>query len=210
MSPTKPRRNCRRWTGHHAWIDGMAFRGEGELLFTADSWGQLCCWSGYTAEQPEVKWKNEAGPRRLDSRSGRQPRRPAVASCGSDRLRAALVRGGRQQAAASSTHGRDVLRVLAGCRTARSSPATTAASSSTGRTTARSSAQFDASVLYTLSRLQDCGGVHAPGRRPRRQAAGGRRHSCPRTAARSPARRRCCCSTSPPASRSSKLEARRR
>ena len=25
----------------------LAFRAEGELLFTADSWGQLRCWSGY-------------------------------------------------------------------------------------------------------------------------------------------------------------------
>src|SRR5687768_14729063 len=37
-------------SGHHAWIDGIAFRYDGELLFTADSWGQLCCWSGYAAE----------------------------------------------------------------------------------------------------------------------------------------------------------------
>src|SRR4029079_2295136 len=60
----------RRWTaddqaelpaleGHHGWVGGIAFRAEGELLFTADSWGQMVCWSGYAAEKPEVKWKLE-------------------------------------------------------------------------------------------------------------------------------------------------------
>ena len=34
--------------GHHGWVEGLAFRAEGELLFTADSWGQVCCWSGYS------------------------------------------------------------------------------------------------------------------------------------------------------------------
>jgi WD40 repeat protein len=29
--------------GHHGWVEGIAFRAEGELLLTADSWGQICC-----------------------------------------------------------------------------------------------------------------------------------------------------------------------
>src|SRR6188472_4324283 len=46
-------------TGHHAWVEAMALRAEGELLFSGDSWGQLCCWSRYSEEQPTLKWKHE-------------------------------------------------------------------------------------------------------------------------------------------------------
>src|SRR5262245_11938458 len=46
--------------GHHGWIDGLAFRAEGELLFTGDSWGRLCCWRGYAADQPAMQWQHEA------------------------------------------------------------------------------------------------------------------------------------------------------
>ncbi len=41
--------------GHHGWISGLAFHPTGDVVFTADSWGELRCWP-YAAEKPEPKW----------------------------------------------------------------------------------------------------------------------------------------------------------
>ena len=97
--------------GHHAWIDGLAFRRDGELLFTADSWGQLCCWSGYAAETPELKWKHEAAHdgwiRELAVSADGQH----AASCGSDQfVRIWSTEDGTKQGEIAA--GRDVLRLL--------------------------------------------------------------------------------------------------
>src|SRR5688500_4020088 len=38
--------------GHNGWVEALAFRAEGELLFSGDTWGQIRC-SQYMAEKPE-------------------------------------------------------------------------------------------------------------------------------------------------------------
>ena len=49
-------------TGHNGWVQCLAFQPKGELLFTADSWGQLACWR-YADEQPKLVWSHkEAHP----------------------------------------------------------------------------------------------------------------------------------------------------
>ncbi len=43
-------------TGHNGWVQCMDFAQPGGRLFTADSWGQLACWS-YEQAKPTTAWK---------------------------------------------------------------------------------------------------------------------------------------------------------
>jgi WD40 repeat protein len=145
--------------GHYAWIDGLAFRSEGELLFTADSWGQLACWNGYAADAPALKWRHEAAHDGWIRDLATSPDGKLLASCGSDQfVRLWAADDGTKQAEIAA--GRDVLRVLW------MPDGTILAGDDRGlvkhwRTDGTLIRQFDAAPLYTLSRLQDVGGVHA-------------------------------------------------
>jgi WD40 repeat protein len=160
--------------GHHAWIDGLAFRGEGELLFTGDSWGQLRCWKGYTAEQPELAWKNEQAHDGWIRDCGASPGGQVVASCGSDGCLRLWDAAGGKLVAEMAKYGRDLLRL------AWLPDGTLLTGDDRGivkhwKEDGTLLREFDASVLYSLSRLQDCGGVHALAvdREGKRLAAGG-------------------------------------
>src|SRR5687768_984193 len=145
--------------GHHAWIDGLAFRQEGELLFTADSWGQLCCWSNYVADEPQLKWRHEQAHDGWIRELAVSPDGKSLASCGSDQfVRLWSAEDGTQQGEIAA--GRDVLRVLG------LPDGTLLTGDDRGivkhwQVDGTLTRQFDASVLYKLSRLQDVGGVHA-------------------------------------------------
>src|SRR5687767_1643700 len=73
-------------TGHHAWVEGLAFRADGELLFTADSWGMLCCWSGYTTDQPAQKWKHDEAHDGWIRTLAMSPDGKLLASCAADKF----------------------------------------------------------------------------------------------------------------------------
>ncbi|MEO1982813.1 MAG: hypothetical protein ABGZ24_20070, partial [Fuerstiella sp.] len=45
-------------TGHHGWVQSMAFLPDGQTLVSVDSWGQLCAWSVHDAV-PNLKWHVE-------------------------------------------------------------------------------------------------------------------------------------------------------
>lgn len=147
-------------TGHHAWIDGIAFRNDGELLFTADSWGQIACWNGYTQDQPAVKWRSETAHDGWVRDLAVSPEGNLLASCGSDHiLRIWSVEDGTKQHELAG-YGQDLLHVLW----------LPDGSLLTGddrgivkhwKLDGSLIREFNASVLYSLSRLQDCGGVHA-------------------------------------------------
>jgi WD40 repeat protein len=163
--------NVRRWkvegdaelpalNGHHAWIDGLAFKADGELLFTGDSWGQLRCWKGYAAEQPEVAWEHEQAHDGWIRDCGVSPGGQILASCGSDGcVRLWDIKDGAKVGEIAK-YGRDILRL------AWLPDGTLVTGDDRGmvkhwKDDGTLIREFDASVLYTLSRLQDCGGVHA-------------------------------------------------
>ena len=146
--------------GQHAWVDGLAFRAEGELLFSGDSWGQLCCWSKYTAEKPETKWKHEQAHDGWIRDLAISPDGKLLAGCGSDRTcRVWSIEDGSKQHELAA-YGQDLLRVCWGL------DGTLLTGDDRGiikqwKLDGSLVREFNASALYSLSRLQDVGGVHA-------------------------------------------------
>jgi WD40 repeat protein len=70
-------------TIHHAWVDGLALRAEGELAFSADSWGRLACWR-YADEEPQPLWIHETAHDGWIRRIALRPDGTQLATCGSD------------------------------------------------------------------------------------------------------------------------------
>lgn len=42
--------------GHNGWVQMLAFHGDGKRLFSADSWGRLCCWP-YADKDAKPLWQ---------------------------------------------------------------------------------------------------------------------------------------------------------
>ena len=145
--------------GHNGWVEALAFRADGELLFSADTWGQIRC-SQYTAENAEPKWKNETAHdgwiRDLAvSADGKR-----LASCGADKRVRIWSADDGKMLEERAAYGEDIFCV-------RFHPD---GSLVTGdfkgivkhwKPDGSLVRQFDCSALFTLSRLQDCGGVRA-------------------------------------------------
>lgn len=163
----------RRWTleeksskelpaleSHHAWIDGLAFRGEGELLFSGDSWGQLVCWGGYSSEKPAAKWKQEKAHDGWIRELAVSPDGKVLASCGTDRMIRLWNTDDGAKKGEIAADGRDILRL-------RFAPDGSIFGGDDRGMVRQWQADgkllktFDAAPLYALSRLQDVGGVHA-------------------------------------------------
>ena len=146
--------------GHHGWVDGLAFRADGELLLTGDSWGQLASWSGYSAEQPALKWRHEQGHDGWLRDLAVSPDGRLVASCGSDRVCRVWSLDDGMRLYELADYGRDLFHVRW----------TPDGALLTGddrgivklwQVDGTLIRQFDASVLYALSRLQDVGGIES-------------------------------------------------
>ena len=146
--------------GHHGWVDGLAFRAKDELLLAGDSWGRLCCWRGYAGEQPAMQWQRDAAHDGWIRDLAVSPDGKLVASCGSDRAcRIWSIDDGREQVKLAA-YGQDLFHV-------RWAPdGTLLTGDDRGivkqwKLDGMLVRQFDASVLYSLSRLQDVGGIEA-------------------------------------------------
>ncbi len=144
--------------GHHGWVEGLAFRAEGELLFTADSWGQICCWSGYTGDQPTIKWKVDNAHDGWIRALSLSPDGKAIASCASDRfVRLWTTEDGVKQFEFPQTPQQNLSVLFAPDGTFFTGDDRGLVRHwNVNGTLIR---QFDASSLYMLSRLQDVGGA---------------------------------------------------
>jgi WD40 repeat protein len=143
--------------GHHAWVEGIAFRAEGELLFTADSWGLLCCWAGYAGQQPALKWKHEQAHDGWIRSLAVSPDGKLLASCAADRfVRLWNADDGAKQREIKLENGPLSLWFAPDGTLLVGDDRGIIQQLQLDGTLVR---KFDASSLYTLSRLQDVGGV---------------------------------------------------
>jgi WD40 repeat protein len=143
---------------HHGWVDGLACRADDELLFTGDSWGQLRCTRGYTAEQPQINWQRDQAHDGWIRDLAVSPDGQLVASCGSDRACRIWSASDGTKRHELATYGCDLFRVVW------APEGTLLTGDERGlvkhwRLNGTLVREFDASALYVLSRLQDVGGV---------------------------------------------------
>lgn len=141
--------------GHHGWIEGIAFHED--CLFTADSWGKIICWTDIHAEQPSQKWSHDQGHDGWIRTLAISPDGKHIASCAIDR-KVKIWTTGDGQLQHEITVKEDPLVV-------RFHPdGTLLLGDAKGivhwlKIDGSEIRKFDAGVLFTLSRLQDCGGV---------------------------------------------------
>lgn len=143
--------------GHQGWCTAIAFRAADELLFSADSWGNVRCWN-YGGEAGP-KWRKEPAHDGWIRDLAASPDGLLLASCGSDKkLRLWSCEDGQPKGEFAAT-GNDLFCV-------RFHPDGKSVFVGDDRGLIRQLAldgstirDFDASPLYTLSRLQDVGGV---------------------------------------------------
>jgi WD40 repeat protein len=70
--------------GHGAWVQTIAFDPDGARLFSADSWGKVCCWP-VSEPEPEPCWVIEAAHDGWIRDLAVSPDGTLVATCGRDR-----------------------------------------------------------------------------------------------------------------------------
>jgi WD40 repeat protein len=70
-------------TGHHGWVQALAFHPGRKLLFTADSWGSVCCWP-YTEEVPKPLWRIDDAHEGWIRKLAASPDGKHLATCGRD------------------------------------------------------------------------------------------------------------------------------
>lgn len=145
--------------GHNGWVQAVAFAPEGGRFYSVDSWGQLRAWS-YGDGEPETVWSNEQAHdgwiRSLAvSADGKR-----LATCGFDQaVRVWNAADGKREHELMG-HGEDVFSVaFHPTGEALISGDLKGAVKQWDLSTGKVSRAFDAKVLYTLSRLQDVGGV---------------------------------------------------
>lgn len=171
--------------GHQSWCTAVAFRGEGDWLFSADSWGQIRAWNTVErlesaaavdmAEPIPPRWKIEQAHDGWIRDLAVSPDGQTLASCAADKrvkLWSPTDGTARRELAA---YGNDLfcLRFAPDGKTLLTGDDRGAVKQwSLDGSLVR---EFDAHELHTLSRLQDVGGVRAIAISPdgKQLAAGG-------------------------------------
>lgn len=144
--------------GHGGWVQALAFHPDGERLFSADSWGRLCCWP-HRDEDAKPIWTvdgaHDGWVRQIAVRHDGEP----LATCGADGVLRLWTADGRKRHEWAD-HGEDVFSVAF-----HPDGSSLASGDLKGRIRLRDAETgaiakaFDASVLYRYDRIQDVGGV---------------------------------------------------
>jgi WD40 repeat protein len=69
--------------GHNGWVQALAFHPDGKRLFSADTWGRLCCWP-FADKDPKPTWKVEQAHDGWVRQLAVSPDGGRVATCGRD------------------------------------------------------------------------------------------------------------------------------
>jgi WD40 repeat protein len=150
-------------TGHHGWVQALAFHPDGRRLFTADSWGKLCCWP-FAERDARPLWELDPAHDGWIRSVAVSPDGQHVATCGRDRaVRIWSAADGRKRLELAG-HAADVFVVAFHPK-----DAAVVSGDLTGVVKhwelpgGRWMRDLDARLLYSLSRLQDVGGVRCLG-----------------------------------------------
>ncbi len=145
-------------SGHNGWVQSLAFHPDRRRLFTADSWGEVRCWA-YAEREPQplvtIAEAHDGWVRDMAVSANGQ----FLATCGMDQKVCVWTSVGRKVRELTG-HNDDVFSV--GFHPNNRS---LVSGDMHGKVfqwdinTGRKTREFDCGVLYTLSRLQDVGGV---------------------------------------------------
>lgn len=158
---------------HHGWVEGIAFSADGERLFTADSWGKIICWSDIHAETAPQSWSIEEAHDGWIRTLAVSPDGKLLASCAIDRkVKLWSTADGKLQHEIATEEGPLVVRFHPDGTLLLGDAKGIVHWLKLDGTLIR---KFDAGILFTLSRLQDCGGVQCLGldKDAKRLAVGG-------------------------------------
>lgn len=144
--------------GHHGWTQCLDFAGSSKRLLTADSWGKLCCWD-YQSEIRQPVWAHEEAHDGWIRGLHCSPEGKLVATGGNDHvLRIWSVDDGEKQFELAHEH-----RIFSTCFHPDGKSLLTGDLKGAVRQwdleTKQVVKQFDASRLYQLHRIQECGGA---------------------------------------------------
>lgn len=144
--------------GHHGWVQCLDFADASKRLFTADSWGKLCCWD-YESDKTEPAWAHEEAHDGWIRGLHCSPDGKLVATGGNDQmLRIWSVDDGEK--AVELPHEQ---RIFSVCFHPDGKSVMTGDLKGVVRQWDLEKnqvvKQFDASLLYQLHRIQECGGA---------------------------------------------------
>lgn len=148
--------------GHNGWVSALAFHGDGKRLFSADSWGQLCCWP-YADKDAMPLWKAAQAHDGWVRQLAVSPDGKSLASCGSDKMVRVWSAENGQKLKEWPDHQQDVYSVAFHPSGALLSGDLKGQVKQWDLATGKGVRTFDAGLMYLYERIQDVGGVRCLG-----------------------------------------------
>ncbi len=142
--------------GHNGWVNALAFHADGKRLFSADSWGRLCCWA-FADRDAKPLWTVPEAHAGWVRKLAVSPDGKTVATCGRDGF-VRLWDADKGTRRAEHAHGEDVLALAFapdGSLTHGDLRGVIVRRDAAGKEMRR----YDARAMYKLDRIQDVGGV---------------------------------------------------
>lgn len=147
--------------GHGGWAQAIAFHPTEQTLFSADSWGQLRCWS-YTKEKPKPIWKVEQAHDGWIREVAVSSDGRLLATCGRDQKVCVWSASDGRRLHELTGHGEDVLRVQFHPQTMKIVSGDLKGIVKVWDVVYGKHMQdFDASELHSYQRIQEVGGVRS-------------------------------------------------